>query len=174
MRPKATQGDLKTPLWTFGDLPTMGDTIRSGEGDLLELVDAMFTVQKGLADLQRLVLKSEPPFLSLGPFNTLAAEMKREEVDRSLRAKNDKKFAEMIKVRTLGPEHTENQSKLRKNIQASRSVNCVLSINFGQTQRDRVIQLEEHVQQLKKKVDQAKTGKKPLQSVFRFVGKITL
>jgi len=56
--------------------------------------------------------------------------MKREEVDRFLRAKDDKKFAEMIKVRTLGPEHTENQVKLRKSIQASRSVNYMLLINF--------------------------------------------
>jgi nucleoporin NUP159 len=56
--------------------------------------------------------------------------MKREEVDRFLRAKEDKKFAEMIKVRTLGPEHTENQLKLRKSIQASRSMNRMLSINL--------------------------------------------
>ena len=56
--------------------------------------------------------------------------MKREEVDRFLRAKDDRKFAEMIKVRTLGPEHTENQLKLRKCIQASRLVNYLLSIDF--------------------------------------------
>jgi hypothetical protein len=59
MRPKTTQEDLKNPVWTFGDLPAMSDTIRSSESELLELVDAMFTVQKGLADLQRLVLKSK-------------------------------------------------------------------------------------------------------------------
>lgn len=56
--------------------------------------------------------------------------MKREEVDRFLRAKDDKKFAEMIKVRTLGPEHSENQLKLRKSIQASCSMNRVVSINL--------------------------------------------
>jgi len=61
MRPKTTQEDLITLVWTFGDLPAMSETIRSSESDLLELVDAVFTVQKGLADLQRLVLKSEPP-----------------------------------------------------------------------------------------------------------------
>jgi hypothetical protein len=58
---KTTQEDLKAPGWSFGDLPAMSDTIRSSESDLLGLVDSMFTVQKGLADLQRLVLKSEPP-----------------------------------------------------------------------------------------------------------------
>ena len=31
--------------------------------------------------------------------------MKREEVERFLRAKDDRRFAEMVKVRTLGPEH---------------------------------------------------------------------
>ena len=56
--------------------------------------------------------------------------MKREEVDRFLRAKDDKEFAEMIKVRTLGPEHSENQLKLRKSIQASRPMNRVASINL--------------------------------------------
>ncbi len=131
MRPRTTHEDLKNLVWTFGDLPAMSDTIRSNESDLLELVDAMFTVQKGLADLQRLVLKSKSPSSSrLPPFNIPAAEMKREEVDRFLRAKDDKKFAEMIKVRTLGPEHSENQLKLRKSIQASRSMNRVLSINL--------------------------------------------
>jgi len=61
MKPGTTQEDLKNPVWTFGDLPAMSDTIRSNEGDLLELVDTMFTVQKELSDLQRLVLKSISP-----------------------------------------------------------------------------------------------------------------
>lgn len=56
--------------------------------------------------------------------------MKREEVERFLRAKDDRKFAEMVKVRTLGPEHTENQLKLRKCMQASYLVNYMLSVNF--------------------------------------------
>ena len=68
MRPKTTQEDLKTSVWTFGDLPAMNDTIRSNESDLLELEDAMFTMQKGLADLQRLVLKSEASIPLARPF----------------------------------------------------------------------------------------------------------
>jgi hypothetical protein len=68
MRPKITHEDLETSVWTFGDLPAMCDTIRSSESDLLELIDTMFTVQKGLADLQRLVLKSEPPVPLLQSF----------------------------------------------------------------------------------------------------------
>lgn len=67
MGPRTTQEDLTNLVWTFGDLPAMSDTIRSNESDLLELVDAMFTVQKGLADLQRLVLKSEFPSSSRLP-----------------------------------------------------------------------------------------------------------
>jgi hypothetical protein len=74
MKPGTTQEDLKNPVWTFGDLPAMSNTIRSSESDLLELVDAMFTVQKELSDLQRLVLKSMsfrssrlPPLTSLQP-----------------------------------------------------------------------------------------------------------
>lgn len=61
MKHRTTQEDLKNPVWTFGDLPAMSDTIRSNESDMLELVDAMFTMQKELADLQRLVLKSMSP-----------------------------------------------------------------------------------------------------------------
>jgi hypothetical protein len=68
MRPKTTQENLGTPVWTFGDLPTMSDIIRSRESELLELVDVMFTVQKGLADLQRLVLKSELSIPLARPF----------------------------------------------------------------------------------------------------------
>ena len=71
MRPETTQEDLETSVWTFGDLPAMCDTIRSSQSELLELVDTMFTVQKGLADLQRLVLKSEFPGSSHSAFLTL-------------------------------------------------------------------------------------------------------
>jgi nucleoporin NUP159 len=44
--------------------------------------------------------------------------MKREEVARYLKARQNPEFMEkFIKPRTLGPEHTENQLKLRKGIQ---------------------------------------------------------
>jgi len=42
--------------------------------------------------------------------------MKKEEVSRFMKAKNDKEFAKMLKSRALGPEHSEMQARLRKNI----------------------------------------------------------
>ena len=42
--------------------------------------------------------------------------MRKEEVSRIMKAKNDKEFAKMLKGRALGPEHGEMQARLRKNI----------------------------------------------------------
>jgi nucleoporin NUP159 len=46
----------------------------------------------------------------------LTAGTKKEEIARFNKAKTDPEFAKMLKVRTLGPEHLETQSQLRKDI----------------------------------------------------------
>lgn len=45
------------------------------------------------------------------------ADVKQEELSRWVRAKKDPNFAKTLKPRTLGPEHAENQIKLRKALQ---------------------------------------------------------
>jgi hypothetical protein len=44
------------------------------------------------------------------------AGTKKEEIARFNKAKTDPEFAKMLKVRTLGPEHLETQSQLRRDI----------------------------------------------------------
>ncbi|KDQ57297.1 hypothetical protein JAAARDRAFT_110771, partial [Jaapia argillacea MUCL 33604] len=72
------------------------------------------------------------------------AGTKKEEVVRFSRASKDPEFAKMLKIRSLGPEHVETQSRLRKEIRAI---------------RDRVQKLEDHLQGSKKKLNELKTGK---------------
>ncbi len=79
----------------------------------------------------------------------LKAEAKREEVARFIRARSDPEFAKMIRIRQLGPEHVENQSKLRK---------------ASQVVRDRIVELEEYLAALKDKLQQAKTGRTTLKA----------
>ncbi len=47
------------------------------------------------------------------------AGTRREEIARFNKAKDDKEFAKMLKARTLGPEHSETQTQLRKSIRVS-------------------------------------------------------
>jgi len=44
------------------------------------------------------------------------AGTRREEIARFNKAKDDKEFAKMLKARTLGPEHSETQTQLRKSV----------------------------------------------------------
>jgi hypothetical protein len=44
----------------------------------------------------------------------MTAGTRREEIARFNKAKDDKEFAKMLKARTLGPEHSETQTQLRK------------------------------------------------------------
>ena len=46
----------------------------------------------------------------------LIAGTRREEIARFSRAKTDQEFSKILKARTLGPEHSETQMQLRKNI----------------------------------------------------------
>ena len=57
----------------------------------------------------------------------LTAGTKKEEIARFNKAKTDPEFAKMLKVRTLGPEHLETQSQLRRDIRVS---SCVLDSHF--------------------------------------------
>lgn len=45
--------------------------------------------------------------------------MRKEEVVRFSKASNDAEFTKMLKGRTLGPEHLETQTQLRRGIRVS-------------------------------------------------------
>lgn len=57
------------------------------------------------------------------------AGTRREEMSRFKKAKNDSEFAKMLKSRTLGPEHLEMQTQLRRDIRV-RTISEVLRIHF--------------------------------------------
>lgn len=47
------------------------------------------------------------------------AQTKREEAARFIRARSDPVFAQMVRVRQLGPEQVENQKKIRLAVEVS-------------------------------------------------------
>ena len=47
----------------------------------------------------------------------MTADLKREEAARFLRARSDPEFRKLLKVRQLGPEQTQNQQELRKQVE---------------------------------------------------------
>lgn len=71
---------------------------------------------------------------SLAEERCLSAETRKEEIVRFSKAKADPEFSKMLKMRTLGPDATETQSQLRKQIRVSvwllptfRILNCFAS-----------------------------------------------
>ncbi|TDL16488.1 hypothetical protein BD410DRAFT_902018 [Rickenella mellea] len=124
---KADLGD--STKWTSGDLELFGKIMHTLESDILEIYNSKGALMQSMCEVES---------------NLLKAETRKEEIVRFSRAKADPEFAKMLKVRTLGPEHAETQTLLRKQI---RSIN------------DRVEQLEDHLQSCMKKLSEYRTGK---------------
>lgn len=80
----------------------------------------------------------------------LAAETKREEAARFIRAREDPAFAKMVRVRQLGPEQSENQRRIRLQVDAVRT---------------KIEQLEEHMLGLKDQLAKEKLGRASLKCV---------
>lgn len=55
----------------------------------------------------------------------ISADAKKEEMIRYSRARQDEEYLQMLQVRSLGPQHKENQEKLRKSQQVEGSVRTV-------------------------------------------------
>ncbi|KAF8150734.1 hypothetical protein B0H34DRAFT_801662 [Crassisporium funariophilum] len=124
------KADLADPSkWNLVDMKQFGHVLQQYQGDLEYLSAQRDTTKQALREIQS---------------NMLKAGTRREEIARFNKAKNDEEFARMLRVRTLGPEHSETQTQLRKNIR---------------TIRDRVQKLETHLQEKKKKLAQSTSGK---------------
>ena len=66
----------------------------------------------------------------------------------------------MLKTRTLGPEHIETQTNLRRNLRVCIGrINSYIVLMLWQIVRDRVQALEDNLNALKKKLSQHKSGK---------------
>ncbi|KAJ7678549.1 hypothetical protein B0H17DRAFT_1206784 [Mycena rosella] len=114
--------------WALGDVVQFGQAMRMYEQDLAELKEGRAQQQKQFRELQS---------------NLLKAGTRREEIGRFLKAQHDNDFAKMLKARTLGPEHLETQTHLRRSIRAM---------------QDRIQKLESHLQDSKKRLSRANTG----------------
>lgn len=94
-------------------------------------------------------------------FIPVAATTRKEEILRFSKATSTAEFTKMMKLRTLGPEHLETQTKLRKQMRVGHFT-CFLSHSAQlahQNIRDRVEKLEAHLQSSKKTLSRQKSGK---------------
>ncbi|KAJ7914887.1 hypothetical protein B0H13DRAFT_1611176 [Mycena leptocephala] len=114
--------------WALVDAVQFGQTMRLYEQDLADLKEERVQREKLLRELQS---------------NLLKAGTRREEIGRFLKAQHDNDFAKMLKARTLGPEHLETQTHLRRSIRAM---------------QDRIQKLESHLQESKKRLSRASSG----------------
>ncbi|KAF7424308.1 hypothetical protein PC9H_009615 [Pleurotus ostreatus] len=123
--------DLQSPEKWGGldEVVAYGKLLRTVEADIQQLKVLVAEEQQSLPDLQTSMLK---------------AGTRREEISRLDQAKNDADFSQMLKSRTLGPEHHETQMQLRK---AIRDI------------RDRVTKLEQHLEASKVKLSRSTQGK---------------
>ncbi|KAF7375142.1 hypothetical protein MSAN_00400600 [Mycena sanguinolenta] len=114
--------------WSLADAAQFGQTLRQYEQDLADLKEQRSRWEKSIRELQS---------------NLLKAGTRREEIGRFLKAQHDNDFAKMLKARTLGPEHLETQTHLRRSIRAM---------------QDRIQKLESHLQESKKRLSRANSG----------------
>ncbi|KAF8072174.1 hypothetical protein FPV67DRAFT_1371218, partial [Lyophyllum atratum] len=120
--------------WSPASAGVFGQVLVQFEKDLDELRDLRNLERQTVKEIQGSMLK---------------AGTRKEEISRFNKAKSDREFAKMLKARTLGPEHLETQTQLRRNIR---------------TMRDRVQKLEDHLKESKKKLAQVKTGRPGLRA----------
>ncbi|KAF9463874.1 hypothetical protein BDZ94DRAFT_1282304 [Collybia nuda] len=126
----------------------LGDVTKWGLADTAQFGQVLQQYQQDLETLKELREKQSHALRSLQS-NMLKAGTRREEISRFNKAKDDNEFAKMLKARTLGPEHLETQTQLRRNIRAM---------------RDRIEKLEEHLKTSKKKLSQLNSGKPGLRA----------
>ena len=97
--PKSVADLPKADSWVFGDIQSLS----SLTSELLQLVTEseaqVAETRKRIASIESVQLKTE---------------VKREEIARFLRARQDPDFAKKVRVRHLGPEQLENQARLRR------------------------------------------------------------
>ncbi|CAO1628752.1 unnamed protein product [Jaminaea pallidilutea] len=142
--------DLDNPLaWSFGDLNVLLKLEKELHGSMKQARDGAESKVKEAKDLESQMLK---------------AEAKREEAARLLRARSDPEFAKLVRVRQLGPEHAQNQTKLR---------------DLSLAVRERIGETERYISELHARVKDGQLGKSHLKtpsldSIQRTVRNISL
>ncbi|KAF8484376.1 hypothetical protein JB92DRAFT_1573691 [Gautieria morchelliformis] len=121
--------------YSHGDLKSFAIMIGALQKTVVPLLDQGKSNKGLLQDLQNLALISET---------------KQEELSRWARAQEDPEHAKTLKPRALGPEHSENQIRLRKALQMA---------------HDRIQQCEDEFESLKKRLGQHKSGRVGLRNI---------
>ncbi|KAF9650194.1 hypothetical protein BDM02DRAFT_3066742, partial [Thelephora ganbajun] len=115
--------------WSLLDIPAYGKAMKSLHTDIATLKESWDPFHQTLGEIEGDMLK---------------AFTRKEEIGRFSKTVNNPDFFRMLRTRSLGPEHLEKQTRLRKQV---RSI------------RDRVEKLEGHLQAAKKKLEREKSGK---------------
>ncbi|KAF5391761.1 hypothetical protein D9757_001746 [Collybiopsis confluens] len=118
--------------WRISDSKQFGVVLRQFEQDISELKESTDKQKEEIRDLSKSMIK---------------AGTRKEEIARFNSAKSDNEFSKMLKFRTLGPEHLENQTQLRRNIRALRT---------------KVDQLEDQLRAHKKRFNEVSSGRPAL------------
>lgn len=117
-RQKADLGDVAK--WGLADAVQFGQVLLQYQQDLDTLKELRGKQTHALRSLQSNMLKgTSHPLQSIFISTIRPAGTRREEISRFNKAKDDNEFAKMLKARTLGPEHLETQTQLRRNIRVS-------------------------------------------------------
>ena len=132
--PKSVDDLSNADAWVFGDVQSLSSLTSEFLQAVIESEDQVAETRKHIASIESVQLKSE---------------VKREEIARFLRARQDPDFAKMVRVRHLGPEQLENQTRLR------RSSHLV---------RERLSELGEYFNGLQKSTLNAKQGQTTLRA----------
>ena len=132
--PKSVADLSNADAWVFGDVQSLSSLTSEFLQAVIESEDQVAETRKHIASIESVQLKSE---------------VKREEIARFLRARQDPDFAKMVRVRHLGPEQLENQTRLR------RSSHLV---------RERLSELGEYFNGLQKSTLNAKQGQTTLRA----------
>ncbi|KAL0954701.1 hypothetical protein HGRIS_003650 [Hohenbuehelia grisea] len=127
---RALKTDLRNPSkLAVNDAREFGEALKRLALEVVELKAQRDAQREAVRDIQGDMLK---------------AGTRMEEIVRFNNAKTDAEFTKMLNSRTLGPEHYETQTQLRKDIQII---------------RDRIVKLETHLALSKKKLGEASRGK---------------
>jgi nucleoporin NUP159 len=125
--------DLKDgSKWGFVDLKQLGQLLGQFEPDLLELKELRADLRQKVRQIESKMLKGRCMRHKTSPeTDRTTAGTRKEEIARFTKAQSDKEFSKMLKTRTLGPEHLETQTQLRRSIRVSPTPLTVMRVLTG-------------------------------------------
>ncbi|KAK0547378.1 hypothetical protein OC845_004125 [Tilletia horrida] len=153
------KGPSKSSARTFADLSDHSKWSFADIAQMLRLTSELHDDADSLKD-EEADLRAQ---LKILQDQQIKAEVKRQEVDRLLKARSDPALAQELRVHELGPEHQDNRIRLRNGIQSTRTA---------------ISELEQTMDQLKKRIQTKKDGKRaievpPLDTMQRATRNIT-